>query len=68
MFDGVGVDGVLMSVKLFELFEFGKPSLVIYNFMFLCDPVDVFLGLVIGETALLLVKDGLCFLCIVLFD
>jgi predicted dithiol-disulfide oxidoreductase (DUF899 family) len=37
---GAGADGAQRNVKLSELFEPQKPSLVIYNFMFPRDPAD----------------------------
>jgi len=67
-FDGAGADGAPMSVKLSELFEPGKPSLVIYNFMFPRDPGDTSPGPATGETALLPVKEGPCPSCTALLD
>jgi predicted dithiol-disulfide oxidoreductase (DUF899 family) len=67
-FDGAGADGAPMSVKLSELFEPGKPSLVIYNFMFPRDPGDVSPGPATGETALLPREEGPCPSCTALLD
>ena len=47
-------------MKLSELFEPGKHSLVIYNFMFPRDPGDTSARPAIGKTALLPLRDGPC--------
>jgi hypothetical protein len=55
-------------VKLSELFEPGKHSLVIYNFMFPRDPGDTSSGPATGETALLPVEERPCPSCTALLD
>jgi predicted dithiol-disulfide oxidoreductase (DUF899 family) len=40
VFQGPGADGAPSDVRLSDLFEPGKDSLVIYNFMFPRDPGD----------------------------
>ena len=40
VFQGVGADGAPTDMKLSELFEPGRDSLVIYSFMFPRDPGD----------------------------
>jgi predicted dithiol-disulfide oxidoreductase (DUF899 family) len=67
-FQGAGADGAPTNVKLSELFEPGKDSLVIYNFMFPRDPGDASPGPAIGETALLPVREGPCPSCTALLD
>jgi predicted dithiol-disulfide oxidoreductase (DUF899 family) len=67
-FHGAGPDGALTTVKLSELFDAGKNSLVIYNFMFPRDPTDTSPGPAAGKTALLKVKDGPCPSCTGLLD
>jgi len=67
-FHGAGADGVPRNVKLSELFEAGKHSLVIYNFMFPRDPADASPGPATGETALLPVEEGPCPSCTALLD
>jgi len=49
-FDGGGPDVAPTNVKLSELFEPGKHSLVIYNFMFPRDPSDSSPGSAVGQT------------------
>jgi predicted dithiol-disulfide oxidoreductase (DUF899 family) len=68
VFQGAGVDGVLSNVKLSELFEPRKNSLVIYNFMFPRDPADTSAGPATGKTALLAVEEGPCPSCTALLD
>ncbi len=68
VFQGAGADGSAMNVKLSELFEPGKNSLVIYNFMFPRDPGDPSPGPAIGETALLPLEEGPCPSCTALLD
>jgi predicted dithiol-disulfide oxidoreductase (DUF899 family) len=68
VFQGAGVDGAAMSVRLSELFEPSKDSLVIYNFMFPRDPGDASPGPASGETALLPLKEGPCPSCTALLD
>jgi predicted dithiol-disulfide oxidoreductase (DUF899 family) len=67
-FHGAGADGAPRNVKLSELFEPGKPSLVIYNFMFPRDPDDTSPGPASGETARLPVEEGPCPSCTALLD
>ncbi|MGA8369548.1 MAG: DUF899 family protein [Acidimicrobiales bacterium] len=68
VFQGAGVDGAPTDVKLSELFEPGKNSLVIYNFMFPRDPDDTSPGPAIGKTALLPLEEGPCPSCTALLD
>jgi predicted dithiol-disulfide oxidoreductase (DUF899 family) len=68
VFKGAGTDGAPMNVRLSELFEPGKNSLVIYNFMFPRDPEDVSPGPAAGETALLPLGEGPCPSCTALLD
>lgn len=67
-FDGAGADGSLQTVRLSDLFEAGKDSLVIYNFMFPRDPGDTSPGPATGETALLPLREGPCPSCTALLD
>ena len=55
-------------MKLSELFEPGKNSLVIYNFMFPRDPGDTSAGPATGETALLPLAESPCPSCTALLD
>ena len=68
VFQGAGMDGAPLNVKLSELFEPGKNSLVIYSFMFPRDPGDTSPGPVTGETALLPLQEGPCPSCTALLD
>jgi predicted dithiol-disulfide oxidoreductase (DUF899 family) len=68
VFEGAGPDGAPMRVSLSELFEPGKNSLVIYNFMFPRDPGDTSPGPAIGKTALVPLEDGPCPSCTALLD
>ena len=68
VFQGAGADGAPTNVKLSELFEPGKNSLVIYNFMFPRDPGDTSPGPAIGKTALLSLEEGPCPSCTALLD
>lgn len=68
VFQGTGMDGVPSNVKLSELFEPRKNSLVIYNFMFPRDPADTSPGPATGKTALLPVEEGPCPSCSALLD
>ena len=58
VFQGVAADGAPTDVKLSELFEPGRDSLVIYSFMFPRDPGDDRPGPHTGETALLPLLRG----------
>ena len=68
VFQGAGGDGSATDVRLSELFEPGKNSLVIYNFMFPRDPSDTSPGPAIGKTALLPLEEGPCPSCTALLD
>jgi predicted dithiol-disulfide oxidoreductase (DUF899 family) len=68
VFQGAGADGAPTSVKLSELFEPGKNSLVIYSFMFPRDPDDSSPGPAIGKTAALPLEEGPCPSCTALLD
>jgi predicted dithiol-disulfide oxidoreductase (DUF899 family) len=67
-FQGVGADGAPTDVKLSELFEPGRDSLVIYNFMFPRDPGDKRPGPRTGQTALLPLEEGPCPSCVAFLD
>jgi predicted dithiol-disulfide oxidoreductase (DUF899 family) len=67
-FDGLGAEGAHTIVKLSELFEAGRRSLVIYNFMFPRDPGDTSPGPATGQTALLPLQEGPCPSCTALLD
>jgi predicted dithiol-disulfide oxidoreductase (DUF899 family) len=68
VFQGVGPDGAPTDVKLSELFEPGRDSLVIYSFMFPRDPGDKRPGPATGQTALLPLEEGPCPSCVALLD
>ena len=68
LFQGVGADGAPTDVKLSELFEPGRDSLVIYSFMFPRDPSDKRPGPPTGQTALLPLEEGPCPSCVALLD
>jgi predicted dithiol-disulfide oxidoreductase (DUF899 family) len=68
VFQGVGADGVARDVKLSELFEPGRDSLVIYSFMFPRDPGDKRPGPPSGQTALLPLEKGPCPSCVAFLD
>jgi predicted dithiol-disulfide oxidoreductase (DUF899 family) len=68
VFQGVGADGSPTDVKLSELFEPGRDSLVIYSFMFPRDPGDKRPGPPRGQTALLPLEEGPCPSCVALLD
>jgi predicted dithiol-disulfide oxidoreductase (DUF899 family) len=68
VFQGAGADGVPTDVRLSELFEPGKDSLVVYSFMFPRDPGDQTPGPREGETARLPLADGPCPSCTALLD
>lgn len=65
---GVGGDGSPTDIRLSELFESGKDSLVIYSFMFPRDPGDQTPGPREGETSLLALAEGPCPSCTALLD
>jgi predicted dithiol-disulfide oxidoreductase (DUF899 family) len=68
VFRGAGPDGAPADVRLSELFEPGKNSLVIYSFMFPRDPGDLTPGPRDGETALLPLAEGPCPTCTAFLD
>jgi predicted dithiol-disulfide oxidoreductase (DUF899 family) len=68
VFQGVGADGAPTDVRLSELFEPGRDSLVIYSFMFPRDPGDKRPGPATGQTALLPLEEGPCPSCVALLD
>jgi len=68
VFQGAGADGAPADVRLSELFEAGKESLVIYSFMFPRDPADQTPGPHDGETALLPLAEGPCPSCTAFLD
>jgi predicted dithiol-disulfide oxidoreductase (DUF899 family) len=68
VFEGAGADGGPTDVKLSELFEPGKTSLVVYSFMFPRDPADTSPGPAVGRTALLPLEQGPCSSCTALLD
>src|SRR4030088_1232249 len=68
VFHAAGPDGAPVSVKLSELFDPGKNSLVIYSFMFPRDPSDTSPGPAFGKTALLTLEEGPCPSCTALLD
>jgi predicted dithiol-disulfide oxidoreductase (DUF899 family) len=67
-FNRADSDGTPATVKLSELFEPGKNSLLIYNFMFPRDPGDTSPGPATGDTALLPLKEGPCPSCTAFLD
>ena len=68
VFQGRGADGAPTDVRLSELFEPGKDSLVLYSFMFPRDPSDMRPGPKQGETALLPLAEGPCPSCTAFID
>ncbi len=68
VFDCAVADGAPTSVKLSELFEPAKSSLMIYSFMFPRDPGDNSPGPEIGRTAALPLEEGPCPSCTALLD
>jgi predicted dithiol-disulfide oxidoreductase (DUF899 family) len=68
VFEGLGADGAPTDVRLSELFEPGKDSLVLYSFMFPRDPADSTPGPRDGETALLPLAEGPCPSCAAFLD
>jgi predicted dithiol-disulfide oxidoreductase (DUF899 family) len=68
VFQGRGAGGEPAGVRLSELFEAGKDSLVIYSFMFPRDPGDTRPGPRNGTTALLPLAEGPCPSCTALLD
>jgi predicted dithiol-disulfide oxidoreductase (DUF899 family) len=68
VFRGPGTDGAPTEVRLSDLFEPGKDSLVIYSFMFPRDPGDDRPGPASGETANLPLTEGPCPSCTAFLD
>jgi predicted dithiol-disulfide oxidoreductase (DUF899 family) len=68
VFQGAAADGQSTAVRLSDLFAPGKPSLVIYSFMFPRDPEDDTPGPATGQTALLPLAEGPCPSCVALLD
>jgi predicted dithiol-disulfide oxidoreductase (DUF899 family) len=68
VFRGAGPGGAPTEVRLSELFEPGKDSLVIYSFMFPRDPGDLTPGPRDGDTALLPLAEGPCPTCTAFLD
>jgi predicted dithiol-disulfide oxidoreductase (DUF899 family) len=68
VFQGRGAFGAPTDMRLSELFEPGKDSLVIYSFMFPRDPSDTRPGPEDGETALLPLAEGPCPSCTAFID
>jgi predicted dithiol-disulfide oxidoreductase (DUF899 family) len=68
VFQGPGADGTAADVRLSELFEPDKDSLVVYSFMFPRDPGDERPGPEAGRTALLPLTQGPCPSCVALLD
>ncbi|HEU5002403.1 MAG TPA: DUF899 family protein [Actinomycetota bacterium] len=68
LFDGAYPGQAPAPVAMSELFEGGKPSLVIYSFMFPRDPGDRRPGPARGKTALLPLIAGPCPSCVALID
>jgi predicted dithiol-disulfide oxidoreductase (DUF899 family) len=68
VFDGASTDGSPTDVRLSELFEPGRDSLLIYSFMFPRDPGDDTPGPSDGETASLPLAEGPCPSCTALLD
>ena len=67
-FEGAGADGAPTEVRLSELFEPGKDSLVIYSFMFPRGAGDERPGPSTGETARLPLDESPCPSCVALID
>jgi predicted dithiol-disulfide oxidoreductase (DUF899 family) len=67
-FAGAGADGAAAEIRLSELFQPGKDSLVIYSFMFPRDPGDERPGPRSGDTAELPLEQGPCPSCVALLD
>jgi predicted dithiol-disulfide oxidoreductase (DUF899 family) len=68
VFHGQGPEGAAADIRLSELFEPGRDSLVIYSFMFPRDPGDERPGPMDGKTALLPPAEGPCPSCVALLD
>jgi predicted dithiol-disulfide oxidoreductase (DUF899 family) len=68
VFQGSGPDGAPTDVRLSELFDSDKDSLVIYNFMFPRSYGGERPGPATGETAQLPLEEGPCPSCVALLD
>jgi predicted dithiol-disulfide oxidoreductase (DUF899 family) len=68
VFQGAGANGAATDVRLSEVFEPGKESLVIYSFMFPRDCGDRRPGPAGGQTALLKLEEMPCPSCVALLD
>jgi predicted dithiol-disulfide oxidoreductase (DUF899 family) len=68
VFRGETADGAPNDVRLSDLFEPRKDSLVIYSFMFPRDPGDRRPGPASGESALLKLEQAPCPSCVALLD
>ena len=68
VFQGAGTAGAPTDVRLSQLFEPARDSLVIYSFMFPRDPGDERPGPESGETARLPLAEGPCPSCVALLD
>jgi predicted dithiol-disulfide oxidoreductase (DUF899 family) len=68
VFRGAGANGEITDVRLSELFEPGKDSLLIYSFMFPRAAQDDRPGPDTGETAKLPLAEGPCPSCVALLD
>jgi predicted dithiol-disulfide oxidoreductase (DUF899 family) len=68
VFQGSGPDGAAIDVRLSDLFEPGRDSLVLYSFMFPRDPSDPTPGPRDGETSALLLSEGPCPSCTAFLD
>jgi predicted dithiol-disulfide oxidoreductase (DUF899 family) len=68
VFQGAGADGAPTDVRLSELLEAGKDSLVIYSFMFPRDARDERPGPASGRTAELPLAEGPCASCVAMID
>jgi predicted dithiol-disulfide oxidoreductase (DUF899 family) len=68
VFRGAGPDGTPAEVRMSELFEPGKDSLVVYSFMFPRAADDDRPGPASGETAKLPLAEGPCPSCVALLD
>jgi predicted dithiol-disulfide oxidoreductase (DUF899 family) len=68
VFRGAGPDGEVADVRMSELFEPGKDSLVLYSFMFPRAADDDRPGPATGKTAELPLAEGPCPSCVTLLD
>ncbi|MGH3093120.1 MAG: DUF899 family protein [Gaiellaceae bacterium] len=68
VFQGAGGDGAPTDVRLSELFEHNRDSLVIYSFMFPRDPGDRRPGPRTGQSARLPLEESPCPSCTALID